>query len=376
VKICLIEPFHAGSHATWAKEYARYSRHEVQLLTLSGRRWKWRMHGGAVTLARLFIEEGLRPDLLLASDMLDLTTFLALTRDVTATLPAVLYFHENQLTYPWSSNSKDVSRQHAHYAFINYTSAMAADSVCFNSCYHKDAFTQQLPGFLKSFPDQNELESVDKVEAKSDVLYLGLDLASLDQHRPDNDPKNDVPLILWNHRWEYDKNPEAFFRALYRLQGEGLEFNVAVLGESYRNSPPAFNEAKERLGKRVVQFGYAQDFADYAQWLWRADILPVTSDHDFFGASVVQAIYCGATPLLPKRLAYPAHLSDGMQSSYLYDENDDITDRLRSMILNYGETGSSLRDYVARYDWQEMVTTYDDLFEEIFRMKQKGAIQA
>ena len=34
MKICLIEPFHTGSHAAWAEEYARYSRHDVTLLEL------------------------------------------------------------------------------------------------------------------------------------------------------------------------------------------------------------------------------------------------------------------------------------------------------------------------------------------------------
>ena len=141
MNICLIEPFHTGSHAAWAEEYARYSRHNVELLTLSGRHWKWRMHGGAVTLARHFQKSGCKPDVILASDMLDLTTFLALTRQKTAGLPTALYFHENQLTYPWSPTDVDpAQKRDAHYAFINYTSALTADAVLFNSRYHLDAF--------------------------------------------------------------------------------------------------------------------------------------------------------------------------------------------------------------------------------------------
>jgi hypothetical protein len=102
------------------------------------------MHGGAVTLARHFMESDEQPDLLLASDMLDLTTFLALTRAKTAALPTALYFHENQLTYPWSPNGANPAQQRAHYAFINYTSALSADTVLFNSQYHLEAFTGQL----------------------------------------------------------------------------------------------------------------------------------------------------------------------------------------------------------------------------------------
>jgi len=367
MKICLIEPFHTGSHAAWAEEYARCSRHEVSLLTLSGRHWKWRMHGGAVTLARQFLADGRKPDLLLASDMLDLTSFLALTRPQTAGLPTALYFHENQLTYPWSPDDADPGQQRdAHYAFINYTSALAADAVLFNSRYHLDAFHAQLPAFLQGFPDQNELASLAPLRAKSSVLPLGLDLQRLDRYRPTapRDPA-EPPLILWNHRWEYDKNPQEFFAALYRLQDEGLAFRLALLGESYRKAPPIFAEAQQRLGERIVQFGYATDFADYARWLWRADILPVHSIHDFFGASVVQAIYCGATPLLPRRLAYPEHLPAALHDRYLYADFPDLLSRLRDLLRHPGAANSALRAHVARYDWAEQVQAYDALFERL-----------
>ena len=69
-----------------------------------------------------------QPDLIISTDMLDLTTFLSLTRSKTADIPIVLYFHENQITYPWSSNDRDVmEKRDIHYGFINIASALAAD---------------------------------------------------------------------------------------------------------------------------------------------------------------------------------------------------------------------------------------------------------
>jgi len=154
LKILLLEPFHAGSHKAWAEGFAANSRHKVELLTLKGRHWKWRMHGGAVTLAEKFMSSDLQPDLILATSMLDLTTFLALTRKRTAHMPVAIYFHENQLTYPWSPRDADVQlRQDRHYGFINYTSALAADAVLFNSDYHRTSFLEALHGFLKVYPD-------------------------------------------------------------------------------------------------------------------------------------------------------------------------------------------------------------------------------
>ena len=184
MRIVLIEPFLTGSHAAWAKEYARYSRHRIEILSLGGQHWKWRMHGGAVTLARRFLQSEFRPDLILATDMLDLTTFLSLTRSRTAAVPVALYFHENQIAYPWSPQDRDVSqgRDH-HYGFINYSSALAADGVFFNSRYHRSRFFEQLPRFLKQFPDHRELETVSLIRRKSRVLPLGVDLRRLDAVR-------------------------------------------------------------------------------------------------------------------------------------------------------------------------------------------------
>jgi len=371
MKICLIEPFHTGSHASWAEEYVRFSRHTVELLSMSGRYWKWRMHGSAVTLARQFMSGSCDPDLLLVSDMLDLTTFLALTRTKTSALPVALYCHENQLTYPWSPDDADPGQKRdAHYAFINVTSALAADAVLFNSRYHLDALLNQLPEFLRSFPDHNELESVAHIKAKSAVLPLGMDLQSLDLYRPEQ-ARNPAkpPLVLWNHRWEYDKNPEEFFQVLFQLQDEGLAFEVALLGESYRKSPPIFAEAQRRLGDRIVQFGYVDNFADYAHWLWQADILPVHSRHDFFGASVVQAIYCHCIPLLPNRLAYPEHLPTALHDRLLYADVNDLLERLRQMLACPLQETVKLRAQIERYDWRQLVDRYDDLFEMMYNDK-------
>ena len=60
------------------------------------------MQGGAITLAKKYNQISLNPDLIIASSMLDLSSFLSLTRDTTSRVKVVTYFHENQLSYPWS----------------------------------------------------------------------------------------------------------------------------------------------------------------------------------------------------------------------------------------------------------------------------------
>lgn len=363
MKILLLEPFFTGSHKAWAEGYQKHSQHQVDILSLSGHHWKWRMHGGAVTLARMFLEAGHKPDLILASDMLDLTTFLALTNN--SGTASAIYFHENQLTYPWSPNDVDIDlKRDNHYAFINYTSAMMADAVFFNSTYHRESFLNEVPQFLKQFPDYNELESVEIIKRKSQVLHLGMDLKKFDQYSEVE--KSSKPLIIWNHRWEYDKNPEEFFKALLILADEGLDFEVSVLGESYPKKPSIFSEAKAQLGNRIVQFGFAESFEEYAQWLWKGDILPVTSNQDYFGGSVVEAIYCNCHPLLPNRLAYPEHIPKSQYGEMLYISFDDLVNKLRFLLKDISATRKMrTTSFVEKYNWSVMAKVYDEALSRI-----------
>ena len=182
MKILLVEPYFSGSHKSWAEGYKSFSNHNVKIISLPGQFWKWRMHGGAISLAKQFMEMNFSPDLILATDMLDLTTFLSLTKSRTAKIPNALYFHENQLSYPWSNLDRDVieKRDH-HYGFINLSSALVADNVLFNSKYHHDSFHHESIKLLKHFPDNNELDIVEKIKKKSRILYLGMDLAKFDK---------------------------------------------------------------------------------------------------------------------------------------------------------------------------------------------------
>ena len=358
--ILIIEPYFTGSHQSWAEGYQTHSDHDVEILALPGRYWKWRMHGGAVTLAENFLNGDFQPDLILATDMLDLTTFLSLTRKRTAGLATAIYFHENQLTYPWSENDRDVQAgRDNHYAFVNYISALAADAVFFNSSYHLDSFLGGLPNFLKGFPDFNELDSIDRIRDKSQVLSLGLDLLKFDGYEQERQ-NSKVPVILWNHRWEYDKNPKDFFEALYTLKKEGIAFELIVLGENFSQQPVEFDEARTILGDEIIQYGYAESFEDYAGWLYQADIIPVTSYQDFFGGSIVQAMYCGVVPLLPNRLAYPQHIPDEFKKYLIYSDLSELVPKLKNLIKSLDEVDrKALTNHVSKYDWSVKAKEYD-----------------
>tara|TARA_Y100000741_G_scaffold145055_1_gene109475 strand:+ start:11514 stop:12611 length:1098 start_codon:yes stop_codon:yes gene_type:complete len=365
MNILLVEPYFSGSHKSWAKGFQSYSSHNIEIISLPGKFWKWRMHGGAITLAKQFMKMDYSPDLILATDMLDLTTFLSLTKSRTSQVPTSIYFHENQLSYPWSASDKNAEEKRNHYGFINLSSALAADHILFNSKYHMDSFHHESLRLLKNFPDHNELDVIEQIKEKSRVLYLGVDLSKFDQYQT---KKGGSALVLWNHRWEYDKNPEPFFKCLYKLHKDNIEFDVALLGESFHSRTNIFDEAKDQLKKHIVHFGFCENFSEYAKWLWKADILPVTSNQDFFGGSIVEAIYCGVYPILPNRLTYPELLSKENYDNHIYHNDNDLYDKVKNRILNIDETRKiKISASFKQFDWKIICPEYDELFISLIK---------
>lgn len=348
-RILLIEPFYTGSHQSWCEGFRNHSGHDIRIIKLEGRHWKWRMHGGAISIAKQLEKE--EADVLITSDMIDLGLLKSLLPEQLKNKPIYLYMHENQLTYPWSPDDIDTElKRDRHYGFMNYTSALCADKIFFNSRYHLNSFIAALPEFLKAFPDHRNLETVDLIQEKSSVLYLGMDLSRFDEYK--KEWNNEVPVIVWNHRWEYDKNPDEFFSTLIELKHEGVAFELVVLGESYNKAPKVFEKAKEELNDRIIHWGFAASFKEYAYWLWRSDILPVTSIQDFFGGSIVEAMYCDCYPLLPNRLAYPEHIEE----AYLYGQGE-LKERLKNLLKARKQFDGS---YLMKYDWSRIIVNYDE----------------
>ncbi len=309
MRVLLVEPYFGGSHRAWAEGYRNHSAYDIELLTLPARWWKWRMRGGFVTLAercRTLAEGGYRPDVILATDMLDLAAFRGLLPPEWSSVACALYFHESQFTYPDSPQMEpDLS-----YGFTNWTSALAADAVVFNSEYHHSVFLDEVPRVLRQFPDHRHEHLVDRVRGRSHVVPVGVDLSWI---RPE---KSLPPLVLWNHRWEHDKNPDAFLSAVLAA-AERVEFLVALCGESFGNAPPEFGEVAARLGDRVVQFGHASRdrYREVLNW---TDVVVSTAWQEFLGVAVIEAIAARAFPVLPDRLSYPELIPPAVHDEVLY----------------------------------------------------------
>jgi glycosyltransferase involved in cell wall biosynthesis len=358
MNIIFVESFYGGSHKSFLDGLVKYSRHDITPITLPSRFWKWRLRSAALYIAEEFGEALRRCDLIVATDLINLADLKALARFA---CPSILFLHENQLTYPTPEGEKP----ELNFGFTNLVSALAADRCLFNSQYHLQEFDYALKQFILDIPEFVPEQAHQQVLSKSQVIYMGIDFSEF-RRRPVLD--NAKPIILWNHRWEFDKQPEVFFRQLYKLAAEGLDFELLLLGENFQMHPKEFIEAREKLGPRIRQYGYVESIYDYSRYLAMADIVVSTAIQENFGFAVIEAMHCHTLPLLPKRLSYPEILPPKFHEQFLYSSEPELESKLRRLVRDYrslNETRVEIAHSMAMFDWKTRITEFDALFEEM-----------
>ena len=370
MNILALEPYYGGSHRAFLDGWIERSRHNWTLLTHTPNKWKWRMRHSAVTLSKqvkLAMEDGESWDAIFCSDMLNLAEFLGLCPQL-ANLPTVVYFHENQLTYP-----VEYAREwDYHFSITNMTSALAASQAWFNSEYNRDSFLSELEIFLKRMPDNQPLDAIGTIRKKSTIVHPCISLPSPNTHHSLLSTHHS-PHILWAARWEQDKNPQAFFDAVNALADKGIDFKLSVIGGgNSRNTLPIFDENKEKHKDRIVHWGWMETREDYLAVLQECDIAVSTAIHEFFGISMAEAAAAGAYPLVPDALAYPELLDRDNNPDFFYDNSaPHLIARLEELCTSTAE-GKLWNDNpdrgiktVTRFAWEKNVPAMDDAISAI-----------
>jgi glycosyltransferase involved in cell wall biosynthesis len=164
--------------------------------------------------------------------------------------------------------------------------------------------------------------------------------------------------IVWNHRWEHDKRPDRFMRAVDRLEGD---FDVVLLGEDRLGGDPVREAFESELGDRLVWSGFAERDR-YVALLNDSDIVVSTADHEFFGISVVEAIGAGCFPVLPNRLSYPELIPPGFHDDVLYAGSDPAP-LLSSCLADIDasrKVGLDLSEEMYAHSWDVVAPRYDE----------------
>jgi glycosyltransferase involved in cell wall biosynthesis len=364
MNILLLDPFHSGSHAYWSNHLTQQLNDRgnvnVELRTLQGRHWKWRMLGSAAAFASTILEADPLPDAILTTDMMDVAAFRGSLSFKWRSIPVIQYFHENQLTYPWNQTDPDSRNgQNRIYGFMNIQSALAADAVWFNSNHHKQQFLRAVQLFLTELPDHQLPHAHDNIQTKSTVLPIGIvndqrkDIVPL-AHPPISDP----PVLLWNHRWEYDKAPDRFFQSLTELKQQNFDFRLILLGQQFDRMPSAWEAIQSTFHSQILHSGWANSQSEYWSLLCQSDLLLHDPRQEYFGISVMEAMRCGVIPLVSAGHAY----DDWMAPKFIRRDNTPLRDQMTELITHQIENQKLAIQITDGYDWKDVSILYESQF--------------
>ncbi|MGS2743420.1 tRNA-queuosine alpha-mannosyltransferase domain-containing protein [Halomonas sp. LS-001] len=347
MRALLLSAYSAVSHQFWAEQVMAHVSADWTYLALPPRHFRWRIRGNPLTWAlKEHATLNQHYDLVLATSMVDLATLIGLY-PVLGSARKVVYFHENQFAYPESAQQSP----QAEGKMVNLYAALAADDVVFNTAYNRDSFVAGARAFLKKMPENlpaaNRLETLRCNAHLLPVPIIPLSCKIKAFHH--------CRRIVWNHRWEYDKNPQDFFSALFSLSEQGIPFELAVMGQQFRQSPAIFDEAKERLKPHIIAWG-PQPESDYHALLSEGGIVVSTTWHEFQGLAIMEAAQRGMLPLVPDRLCFP----ELYPSDYRYDGSvEDLQHRLKSWLTDPAACPPAL--LTERWEWPQWQAAYQQL---------------
>ena len=143
-----------------------------------------------------------------------------------------------------------------------------------------------------------------------------------------------------------------------------MPFGVALLGERLIPEPDALMQARAALAGRIAFDGFPPR-PEYLRQLARGSVVVSTAVQENFGIAVMEAIHAGCMPLLPRRLVYPELIPPDLHDRCLYDDGDDLIDRLDRELRSPPTDRGRWRRIAECHAWPRVIHTYDELFETV-----------
>ncbi len=367
LRVLAVEPFDGGSHRSFLRAVMRHSRHQWVLVSGKPVHWKWRSRSAPLELAlaaRDVIDDG-PVDLVFCSSMLDLPAWRGMLRGSRVVdVPAVVYFHESQWTYPISP----AARTDHHFGYTNLLTAIAADECWFNSDFHRDEFLTASEAFIQRMPDARKVHDFSLLAEKSHLLPPGFDPP--DPLPEGGDDAGGEIRIGWVSRWEHDKCPDRLLEIIDHLEEMNLPYRLILLGARPPQPPAALQQLRDRYQHRIQHDGFAESVRDYWRLLRSMDVVVSTADHEFFGIAICEAIWAGATPILPRRLSYP----ELVDPRSLYDTLEDAVAMIASMrdTDRRQELQTANRCLMEKLQMKYLIQRYDQRLEDLSAISPKS----
>ncbi len=355
--VWLLSAYRSESHASWVNWLSNQQDLPVRfrIFELPGRYFRWRIRGNPLSWMAEF-RDALRqecPHHILATSMVDIATIKGLHPELAGT-PVTLYFHENQFAYPVGD------RQHSSIdpQMVQLYGALASERCLFNSRFNLESMLQGVAELLRKLPDAVPDNVVDQLRAKSSVLPVPVDTVNIDTVTIDTTPEkiDSAPVILWNHRWEYDKRPDRFEALLDAVGSRDIDFQLALLGPRPSKVPVELSRIRTRYADCIIADGMVPR-VEYEALLKRAQVVVSTADHEFQGLSMIEAVSAGAIPVVPDALCYREQYPDCCR--YTPGDVDDAADRMTDALLNGQKVDISRWTTVSTRElWRNLMTYF------------------
>ena len=239
MKFILVEPYDGGSHHYFNATLMGYLKESfsgavVDLVSLSPRHWRLRFLTGHLSLAQMCNELKGHDEksIIITNSLMDVSAFKSQLRGKLRDCKIVTYFHENQMSYPLNPQSPGAAfsrnyRDH-FYPLVHLNQILASDVTVFNSVFCKSDTFSKVQSWLSSRQEKIEVGPLKKKEEDAYVIpitgFKGEGIRLEFKERPKK--------IIWNHRWEFDKNPRDFFKVLRALFTKKSDLQAAIMGEA------------------------------------------------------------------------------------------------------------------------------------------------
>jgi glycosyltransferase involved in cell wall biosynthesis len=357
MRLLLLSAYDAHSHRRWRQGLvAAFPEWQWTVLTLPPRFFSWRVRGNSLSWAwseRKTLEQPY--DVVIATSMTDLSALKGLVPAL-ATIPSLVYCHENQFVYPDQHEGQRIEPK-----ITSLYALLSADRVVFNSAWNRESFLTGAQALLAQMPDAVPPGVVESIADKSCILPVPLERHWFESRK--HVAEVEQPLtIVWNHRWEYDKAPERMFDALLKLHEAGEDFRVHVIGQQFRKQPPVFDEMYPRLQPHIGEWGMVESERDYQSLLQQSHVVLTTALHEFQGLAVLEAVASGCVPLAPDRLAYRDYIPDDCRYPSFPDdphaESNAIAVQLQSLCRHFGAGMLPAAPTVTNLSWERLASAY------------------
>ena len=366
MEVAFFEPWYGGSHRAFLDAWCGRSRHSITVYGLAARHWKWRQEASAWELSRRVVDMS-PPDLIACSDFVDLPRLMGFLPASWASVPTFVYFHENQLTYRRTSeetNPGGLPEDFTH-GFSNILTAVRAETLVFNSEFHRADFQRAADELLQRLPRPNPRSVFAERMARALVIPPLPELAKVPLGPG---PPAGAPLrVVFPHRLEFDKDPCGFLRAVKEASSR-CEIEVVLLGGELQQAAASIVDAAAAIAPLIVSSGRFERRDDYLAQLGSADIVASTAQHEFFGVAFAEAMAAGCTPLAPDRLNYPSLVAGTPKpAAALYGSPDDFVKQLlahaqpaRLEELRAQEHRKAIADSIGPFDAAKGALALDD----------------